>query len=133
MSEVSTRSPEEHTIASMEDDTVGIYHRYAPLRIENTLCYRLVNSGNSIQNAISPALFHRVGLKVKRDLDPYHISSVGTAKKNASLRILGRLKKPLKINIGQSRHHFKTRPIVVDGLSMSFNLRRSPVAKTRRS
>ena len=106
----------------MEDDTVGIYHRYAPLRIENTLCYGLVDSGNSIQNAISPALFHRLGLKVKRDLEPYHISSVGTAKKNASLRILGRLKKPLKINIGQSRHHFKTRPIVVDGLSMSFNL-----------
>ena len=70
---------------------------------------------------MSQALFDKLGLRHK-DLGPYEMSSVGTAKDGASLKILGRLKRPLKMQIGHSKNTFSTRPIVIQGLSMPFNL-----------
>ena len=70
---------------------------------------------------MSENFFHHLGL-TSTDIEPYKLASVGTAKNGSSLKILGRLKQPLKMYIGHSDYKFKTRPIVVQGLSMPFNI-----------
>ena len=106
------------------------YHRYVPLKVRGVTCYGLVDSGNSLGNAISPQLLKKLGLE-KSGLVPFSKNSVGTAKTGSSLKILGRLKRPLNVEIGGSKVKLRTRPIVVEGLSMGFNVSGPFLAQNR--
>ena len=47
---------------------------------------------------------------------------INTAKKRASLRVLGRPRKKINLRMGGLQTTFKIRPLIVEGLAMAFNL-----------
>ena len=72
---------------------------------------------------MSKRLFDKLGLG-GADLarpDP-EFSTVGTAKKDVQLKIIGRLKTPLKMKISDSDTTLDIQPTIVDSLSMDLNL-----------
>jgi len=97
------------------------YCRYLPVRIGSQTCAALVDSGNLWRNVISLPFLHQLGLTLN-DLRPLAIQKVATAKAGAALRVLGELKKAIHLNLGGLDTRLKTRPVVVEGLAMPFNL-----------
>ena len=92
------------------------------MKIGTITCKALVDSGNLFRNVISKQFLFTLGLTLA-DLVPLDgPSSVGTAKEGAGLKILGRLKRPIHLSLAGVDTKFKTRPVVLDGLSMAFNL-----------
>ena len=73
-------------------------------------------------NAISWDLAQKLGIS-RQDIeqDP-EFQLINTAKKKAALRVLGRPRKKLALRIGGLQTTFKIKPLVVEGLAMSFNL-----------
>jgi len=63
-----------------------------------------------------------MGLKMKSDLKSIDTKSIGTAKDNARLRVLGEVKTPMILKTVNPELSFIIRPIVVDGLSMNINI-----------
>jgi hypothetical protein len=53
---------------------------------------------------------------------PLSIKTIGTAKDGASMRVLGEVTRPLPLQLGGISTCLKTRPVVVEGLLMPFNL-----------
>lgn len=97
------------------------YRRFISLRVNDRECAALVDSGNLWRNVISCEFLHRIGFTLA-DLQPVGISQISTAKSGASLKVLGELKTPIKFKLGSNRHPFKDRPVVVEGLSMDYNI-----------
>jgi hypothetical protein len=56
------------------------------------------------------------------DIRPLSTKTIGTAKDGASMRVLGEVTRPLPLQMGGISTCLKTRPVVVEGLSMPFNL-----------
>ena len=98
-----------------------LYKDFLPLLISGVNCHALVDSGNLFDNVMSKELLFQIGLTLA-DLEPVDQRSIGTAKEGAKLQVLGRVKKPLHLQMGRLPTRFKTRPVVLEGLSMPFNL-----------
>ena len=82
----------------------------------------MVDSGNVWTNVMSAKLFGQLGYD-EADLEPVPgRQTCATAKAGASLKILGRFKKPLRLQLGGLNTRFKDRPVVLEGLSMDLNL-----------
>ena len=81
----------------------------------------LVDSGNLFNNVMSAECAQRMGITSNQLAAPGKRASIGTAKKGANLRILGQLKKPIQLQFTPALG-FPTRPIVLEGLSMDFNI-----------
>ena len=104
------------------EKTITKYKNYVPITIGEVTCRAMVDSGNLFKNVISKDLMLALGLTLA-DLAPMEDkTTVGTAKKGECLQILGRVKKPLHITLGDNPTKFKTRPVVLDGLAMAFNI-----------
>lgn len=89
------------------------------------------DSGNSFGSCISLDMFRQLGYK---DSDLETLSnevSVSTAKKGAKLMVKGRLRNPLKIQLGDCPETFSVRPYVIPGLSMDLNLSKSFMARNQ--
>jgi hypothetical protein len=56
------------------------------------------------------------------DIHPLSTKTIGTAKDGASMRVLGEVTQPLPLQLGGISTCLKTRPVVVEGLLMPFNL-----------
>jgi hypothetical protein len=56
------------------------------------------------------------------DIRPLSTKTIGTAQDGASMRVLGEVIRPLPLQLGGISTCLKTRPVVVEGLSMPFNL-----------
>ena len=97
------------------------YCRYLPIKIGDITCSALIDSGNLWRNAISVGLLRKLGLS-EADLRPAETSTIATAKQGANLKVLGELKKAIYINIGGLQTRFKTRPVVIEDLSMAANI-----------
>lgn len=69
---------------------------------------------------MSKPFFLALGLTMA-DLTPVN-STVGTAKAGEELTVLGKLKKPVYLQLDGLKTKFKTYPVVVDHLSMPFNI-----------
>jgi hypothetical protein len=111
-------------VSSVDDDKEGSdsFCKYLPICINNYTCSVLVDSGNVWRNAICKDLsFHHIKL-TEADLRPLPTRTIGTAKDGASIRVLGEVTRPLPLQLGGISPCLKTRPVVVEGLSMPFNL-----------
>jgi hypothetical protein len=104
-----------------EDASTERYCRYLPIRIGNVACSALIDSGNLWRNVMSKQFFDRLGL-TKNDLRPIEVTQVATAKKGANLKVIGELCQPIYLTVGGLHTKLKTRPVVVDGLTMPFNV-----------
>jgi hypothetical protein len=56
------------------------------------------------------------------DIRPLSTKTIGTFKDGASMGVLGEVTRPLPLQLGGISTGLKTRPVVVEGLSMPFNL-----------
>ena len=71
---------------------------------------------------MSKELFDQVGFK-DQDLEPLESNIfVATAHEGARMKILGRLKNPILIQLGNCSKPFEIQPYVIPGLSMGLNL-----------
>jgi hypothetical protein len=78
-------------VSSVDDDNEGSYSfcKYLPISINNYTCSALVNSGNIWRNAfIKDFAFNHTKL-TEADIHPLSTKTVGTAKDEASMRVLG--------------------------------------------
>ena len=77
----------------------------------------LIDTGNLFRNCVSEQFVRRLGL-TKSDIRPLQsgITSLGTAKRGAELRILGETKKLLSVRLGGSKTIFTFRPVVLEKL-----------------
>jgi hypothetical protein len=82
----------------------------------------LVYSGNVWHNAISKDFVFNQMKLTEADLRPLPTKTIGTAKDGASMKVLGEVTRPLPLQLGGISTCLKTRPLVVEGLSMPFNL-----------
>jgi len=98
------------------------YRHQVPIELNGVCANAMVDSGNLWRNVISPNLLDRLGLGPE-DLRPVPGSTtISTAKAGSALRVLGETKRPLKLRLGAHGTQFITRPVVLDGLAMDFNL-----------
>ena len=104
-------------------DQAESYKYYVPLTINNRpLTFGLVDSGNTWSCAISADLMKQLNL-TQSDLTPIPgVPTVGTAHKDGHLKVLGMCKQPLKISFGDLPTKFSCQPVVLEGLSMPFNI-----------
>ena len=80
-----------------------------------------MDGGNTASNAISYDLFRKLGFS-KEDITTDQFPLLGTAKQGEKLDVLGVAKEPLILRMGGLDIEFKTRPLVIDGLAMAFNV-----------
>ena len=100
----------------------GQYKAYCPIQIDGFATHALVDSGNSAGNAMSWTFARTLGLR-KEDLEPDpQCPRVGTAKEEAHLQVLGRPKRKMTLRIGGLPVKFSTKPLIVRGLNMAFNI-----------
>ena len=98
------------------------YKTFCPVLINNIKSYAMIDSGNLCCNVISSAFATKLGLS-KNDLEPIKgFSQINTAKKQASLAVLGRPKRPLYISLGPSRTKIFFPCVVLENLSMEINI-----------
>jgi hypothetical protein len=111
-------------IFSVDDDNKGRYSfcKYLPIRINNYTCSALVDSGNIWHNSISKDFTFNHMKLTEADIRPLSTKTIGTAKGGASMRVLGEVTRPLPLQLGGISTCLKTRPVVVEELSMPFNL-----------
>ena len=64
---------------------------------------------------------NKLGYTLK-DIRPIKSVKIGTAKAGQELSVVGVLARPLRLQVGGHSTLFRTRPLVIDGLSMNFNI-----------
>jgi hypothetical protein len=101
---------------------VGPYKYFVPMSIVGVICKAMVDSGNLWKNVLSLDFLHQLGLTRDDLREVPGIQEVGTAKSGTGLKVLGELKTPIHLRFGGCATRFKCRPVVLEGLSMPFNL-----------
>lgn len=82
----------------------------------------LVDSGNTIQSAMSENFFYKLRF-TRQDLKPSEVGLIGTAdSKSPKLKVLGEPKQPLQLCPVQPRFAYDFMPPVVRNLAMSVNI-----------
>ena len=92
----------------------------------------LIDSGNLIVNVISEDFAKRLygTNNLRRFVSALPgCQSIGTAKKGARLPVIGVVQKPLRLRFGGSGVTFRTRPLVIRGLSHDLNISGPYLAK----
>jgi hypothetical protein len=74
------------------------------------------------KNVLSLDFLHQLGLARDDLREVPGIQEVGTAKSGTGLKVLVELKTPIHLRFGGCATRFKCRPVVLEGLSMPFNL-----------
>jgi hypothetical protein len=92
------------------------------MSIGGVICKAMVDSGNLWKNMLSLNFLHQLWLTRDDLLEVPGIQEVGTAKSGTGLKVLGELKNPIHLRFGGCATRFKCRPVVLEGLSMPFNL-----------
>ena len=112
----------------MKINDIENYHlkrEYTPFvncQLDQTPIFGFIDSGNTSYNAINEQLATKLlGKNFQKALVPIN-KKIGTARKGAVLQVLGRLKRPLTLKLGNLAKQFKTRPIVIRGLASAFNI-----------
>ena len=98
------------------------YAYFCPVKVNNTKAYALLDSGNLAGNVISLKFAQLLGYKRDQIQPLKHLQQIGTAKKGERLTVCGVLPKPLYLQFGGLATKFKTKPMVIDGLSMNVNI-----------
>jgi hypothetical protein len=111
----------ESTMAPKPKRT-GPYKYFVPMFIGGVICKAMVDSGNLWKNVLSFDFLHQLGLTHDNLREVPGIQEVGTAKSGTGLKVLRELKTPIHLQFGGCATQFKCRPVVLEGLSMPFNL-----------
>lgn len=136
--------PTPSTVASKTESTINLittemkfnrdFKYLCPITLRGFRCYGMLDSGNLMVNAISTAfaklLFQTDDLS-KHIRPMEECQTIGTAKKGAQLKVLGTVRRQLPLFFGDVNIPFKTRPIVVEGLNMHFNISGPFMAKNK--
>jgi hypothetical protein len=111
-------------VSSVDDENKGSdsFCKYLPICINNYTCSALVDSSNIWRNAISKDFAYSQMKLNEADICPLSTKTLGTAKDGASMRVLGEVTQPLPLQLGGISTCLKTRPVIVQGLLMPFNL-----------
>jgi hypothetical protein len=111
-------------VSSVDNDNKGSnsFYKYLPIHINNHTCSALFNSGNIWRNAINKDFAFNQMKLTEADIRPLSTKTIGTAKDGASMRVLGEVTQPLPLQLGGISTCLKTRLVIVEGLSMPFNL-----------
>ncbi|MEE8566604.1 MAG: reverse transcriptase family protein, partial [Candidatus Bipolaricaulota bacterium] len=101
------------------------YPYLCPISLNGYSCYAMLDSGNLVVNAISES-FAKILYKTQ-DISDFIANNkdcarIGTAKQGEKLNVLGMAKKPLNLRFGGTACTFKTRPIIIRGLTMCINI-----------
>ena len=113
-------------ICSIENKDLG---KYAAAYINGIPVSVLIDSGNTAGNCISWKFAQKLGLS-EADIVPVR-STIGTAKKGTQLRVLGRPKKKISMQLGGINAEFKFKPYVIKKLSSNVNIGLSFLEKHR--
>jgi hypothetical protein len=92
------------------------------MSIGGVICKAMVDSGSLWKNVLSLDFLHQLGLTRDDLKEVPGIQEVGTAKSSTGLKVIGELKTPIHLRVGGFATHFKCRPVVLESLSMPFNL-----------
>ncbi len=116
------KQDQKDLLASIQKDSlVDGFGRWAPVRVNGRFCKALVDSGNLWRTCISPDFLKELGGD-KSQLQPLSVTTLGTAKQGANLKVLGETKAPVKVRFGAQEQTFKVKPVVIEGLNMKMNL-----------
>ena len=108
-------------IAQLEKDEGNDIGSYVSIQLNKIPFLALVDSGNLWRNAVSESVAKKLGFK-REQLRPLEVTRIATAKPNASLRVLGELPHDVTLLLGTHQTPIRTKPIVIEGLSMDVNL-----------
>jgi hypothetical protein len=113
ISEIEIESRASHNFRSL-----------CPVKIGGQPAFALIDSGNVVVNAISEKFARELfGPNYLEHIKPLrNYSHVGTAKKGATMKVLGITKQALPLRFGGVSTQFLTNPIVIRGLSMAINI-----------
>jgi hypothetical protein len=100
----------------------GPYKYFVPMSIGGVICKAMVDSGNLWKNVLSLDYLHQLGLTRDNLQEVPGIQEVGTAKSVTGLKVLGELQTLIHLRFGGCATCFKCPPVVLEGLSMPFNL-----------
>ena len=101
---------------------------FLAININGTPVMAIPDSGNSWVSAVSKDFYLKLGLELK-DIEPMKTTRVGTANEEAHLKVLGKPKQSLFLQVkGLGPEHFPFRPIVVEKLAMDVNISKSFMA-----
>lgn len=105
-----------------ELQTHRVYRHQVPVEVGGVCTRAMVDSGNLWRNVISTEFMAKLGY-TREDLRPVAGSQrVSTARKGATLEIWGELPRNVKLRLGTHHTTFLTRPVVLNGLTMDFNI-----------
>ena len=114
------------TIASLEHLKTRdqAYTPYCTIRLGEMMLSAFVDSGNTSLNVMSENLAQQIyGEDYRSQIDNTSYQyDLNTAKQGEKLKVIGRVKRPLPMYIGGYPIPFKTRPLVVAGVTMDFNI-----------
>jgi hypothetical protein len=82
----------------------------------------MVDSSNLWKNVLSLDFLLQLGLTRDNLREVPGIQEVGTAKSGTVLKVGGELKSPIHLRFGRCATRFKCRPVILEGLSMPFNV-----------
>jgi hypothetical protein len=92
------------------------------MSIGGVICKAIVDSGNLWKNVLSLDFLHQLGLTRDDLREVPGIQEVGTAKSGTRMKVVGELKTPIHLRFGGCATLFKCCPVVLEGLSMPFNV-----------
>ncbi len=101
-----------------KDENIG---SYVSIQLNKIPFLALVDSGNLWRNAVSESVAKKLGFR-REDLRSLEVTRIATAKQNATLKVLGELPHDVTLLLGTHQTPIRTKPIVIEGLSMDVNL-----------
>ena len=99
----------------------NLYCKFALVSIRNKSGVALIDSGNTWRTVISEDFANTLGFS-SYNLKPIPITTVGTAKHNSTLHVLGELPTNIFILFQNCPVKFRCKPAVIRDLAMSINI-----------
>lgn len=111
-----------HVAHVQEIDEADDYAAYLDVTVNGVPCHALVDGGNTYHSILSSRYAKKIGV-TDGDLRPVEEEEVFTANEGETLKIIGQLRKPLRMEIpAVTGLVICFRPVVIYGLSMDCNL-----------
>ena len=113
----------EGRATKLKDEAQVRYCKYVPVTLgkSDITTAGLIDSGNLYRTVISKKLAARLHIDLQR-LAPLRQTQVGTAKAGSNLRVLGQVREPLYLKLGDHPTRLAVRPVIIDQLAMPLNL-----------
>ena len=98
------------------------YRAYLPVKINQRTELALLDSGNLLISVISEKFFHHLALGQNALIPVSGLNTINTAKQGAALKVVGRVRTPLKLTMAPFTRPILFRPLVIANLAMPINI-----------